>query len=102
MNYLCLNGNSIKEKFTEKNISQYFHPLKRDKLRETIKQTSNAIHIKKMNMFSKFPYVTITIDEGATKKTKQLDFNIENCFYCAKPYPGCVINMHGLKTEDYI
>ena len=95
-------GNSIRNKITTNNVSQFFHPMKRDKLRETIKQTSNAIHREKMAAFSKYPYVTITIDEGTTRRTKLLDFNIENCFYNALPYPGLTICMNNLKTNDYI
>ena len=54
-----------------------------------------------MKEFSNLPFVSAAIDEGSTRKLKQLVINLENILYSKSPFPAYTCIMENLKTETY-
>lgn len=83
-------------------IANYYHKTNRETLKQLLIDVANKEHKTIMSHFSLYPYCSIAIDEGTTKRLKQLVFNVENSSTKFKPYPCLSLCIEGLDTDNYI
>ncbi|EAX82930.1 hypothetical protein TVAG_011810, partial [Trichomonas vaginalis G3] len=86
----------------DKLASQIYQPISTDKLRQTMIQIANSIHVAKVDEFAKLACTCVAIDEGKTQQFHNLDFSLTNPLQSKRSYPVESIQMNGGTSEDYI
>jgi hypothetical protein len=59
-------------------VEQLFPRIAREKLRRIVITTAESEHTAFIKYFKKYPYISVALDEGTTRKLMNLDFVIEN------------------------
>jgi hypothetical protein len=88
--------------FPEISADQLFHKQTRDRFRAVFINVANEAQRSALKLFVQFPFTSIAIDEGTTKRRKMLDFVLE-CSYHKDTVslPVHIETMQGLKATDY-
>ena len=102
--YCIAFGMSIQtssENFIEEAKKAYRH-YKDHALHDCMIRVANDMRKQIMKEFSKYPFVSVSIDEGACGGVKNLDFNIENPLGSIKPFTAYTEEMSRCTANDYV